>query len=190
MNDYFAILKIQNGRLKHAMNEMNIRNNAELSRRSGVNECSIGKLLNFKRCPRNKKGSWRSETLKICQALAVEPDDIFPSHLQHEVLTNQIANFVEQDQLTGCASKQLGTLNEVEDKEMSQVIEDMLNTLSKREQEVLIQRFWENTTLNEIGSKYELTGNRIRCIEAKALRKLRHPARLNRLIEVCPFEPK
>ena len=57
----------------------------------------------------------------------------------------------------------------------------MLATLSPREERVLKMRFGigerSNHTLEEVGQDFEVTRERIRQIEAKALRKLRHPSR-------------
>ena len=47
MNDYYATLKIQQGRLKAAMMEMGIHTVAELAKRSGITQGQIGKLINF-----------------------------------------------------------------------------------------------------------------------------------------------
>lgn len=62
---------------------------------------------------------------------------------------------------------------------------DVLETLSDREQEVLILRFGLNDgrarTLEEVGNIFNLTRERIRQIEAKALRKLRHPSRSQKI---------
>ena len=61
----------------------------------------------------------------------------------------------------------------------------VLATLTPREERVLRMRFGigENSdhTLEEVGQDFEVTRERIRQIEAKALRKLRHPARSKRL---------
>ncbi len=62
---------------------------------------------------------------------------------------------------------------------------DVLGTLTERERLVVEMRFGladgEERTLEEIGQKYQVTRERIRQIEAKALRKLRHPTRLKQL---------
>ncbi|MER3439740.1 MAG: RNA polymerase sigma factor RpoD, partial [Chloroflexota bacterium] len=64
-------------------------------------------------------------------------------------------------------------------------MEDVLGTLSPREREVLIMRFGledgRGRTLEEVGREFGVTRERIRQIEAKALRKLRHPSRAKKL---------
>lgn len=64
-------------------------------------------------------------------------------------------------------------------------MEAVLTTLTPREQDVLKLRFgWDDNhprTLEEVGLKYNVTRERIRQIEAKAFRKLRHPSRSRRL---------
>ena len=62
----------------------------------------------------------------------------------------------------------------------------VLKTMKPREEQIIKMRFGlvdgSEQTLEEIGQRFKLTRERIRQIEAKALRKLRHPARSNRLL--------
>ena len=64
-------------------------------------------------------------------------------------------------------------------------LKDGLQTLTEREQEVLTLRFGladgYSRTLEEVGRKFTVTRERIRQIEAKALRKMRHPTRIRKL---------
>ena len=64
-------------------------------------------------------------------------------------------------------------------------LQDVLGTLTERERKVLEYRFGladgNERTLEEVGRQYKVTRERIRQIEAKALRKLRHPTRLTHL---------
>jgi RNA polymerase primary sigma factor len=64
-------------------------------------------------------------------------------------------------------------------------IKDSLDTLSDRERDVLMMRFGledgRSRTLEEVGREFNVTRERIRQIEAKALRKLRHPSRAKKL---------
>ena len=71
--------------------------------------------------------------------------------------------------------------DEVEQKVLVQTIDSLLKTLTIRESQIIILRFGLHNgtpeTLEEIGTKFGVTRERIRQIEAKALRKLRHPSR-------------
>ena len=62
---------------------------------------------------------------------------------------------------------------------------EALDTLTEREQQVLRLRFGlddgKPRTLDEVGKQFHVTRERIRQIEAKALRKLRHPSRSKKL---------
>ena len=68
-----------------------------------------------------------------------------------------------------------------------QIVDDVLSTLPTREAEILRMRFGINQekamTLEEVGGHYGITKERIRQIENKAIRKLRHPARARMLKE-------
>jgi len=68
---------------------------------------------------------------------------------------------------------------------MRDATKDLLDTLTPREAKVLRMRFGIETTtdhtLEEVGKQFDVTRERIRQIEAKALRKLRHPSRSERL---------
>jgi RNA polymerase primary sigma factor len=68
---------------------------------------------------------------------------------------------------------------------LKEQMESVLGELSDRERQVLAMRFGledgQAKTLEEVGRVFEVTRERIRQIEAKALRKLRHPSRAKRL---------
>jgi RNA polymerase primary sigma factor len=91
---------------------------------------------------------------------------------------SHLGDFIEdRDALppVDAASKQL----------LKEQIEEVLNALTPREQRVLRLRFGledgRSRTLEEVGQEFNVTRERIRQIEAKALRKLRHPTRSRKL---------
>ena len=71
--------------------------------------------------------------------------------------------------------------------EMKDVINDLLESLTPREAEVIKYRFalddHEELTLKAVGDIFNVSGGRIFAIESKALRKLRHPTRSSHLKE-------
>ena len=68
---------------------------------------------------------------------------------------------------------------------LKEQLAEVLNTLTDREKKVLVLRFGledgRARTLEEVGKEFNVTRERIRQIEAKALRKLRHPSRYRKL---------
>lgn len=78
---------------------------------------------------------------------------------------------------------------QVENNMQIEIINDVLGGLTNKERDVICMRYGlisgYEYTLEEIGNKMNLTRERIRQIEAKALRKLRHP--LSHLQEILPI---
>ena len=82
---------------------------------------------------------------------------------------------------------QYNFLEKIRQDEINEKISIVLSSLTPREERVLRMRFGINTkehTLDEIGQVLNVSGDRIRCIEAKALRKLKHPSRTKTLKEL------
>ena len=91
---------------------------------------------------------------------------------------SQLGDFIEDHELPSPDEAAAGHL-------LHEQIEEMLSALSEREREVLHFRFGledgHSYTLEEVGKKFNVTRERIRQIEAKALRRLRHPRRASGL---------
>ena len=70
--------------------------------------------------------------------------------------------------------------------ELKKVVTEVLSTLNSREERVLRKRFGiglaKDYTLEEVGQEFCVTRDRIRQIEAKALRKLKHPSKSEKLL--------
>ncbi len=97
----------------------------------------------------------------------------------------------EEDSHLGDFIPDGGMLSPLEDAAMAEMrrkINEALETLTPREAQVLRLRFGLNDqkpqTLEEVGKEFNVTRERIRQIEAKALRKLRHPSRSKHLREL------
>jgi len=81
----------------------------------------------------------------------------------------------------------------VEDIQLGESIDYFLSTLKLKEENVIRMRYGigvqDSMTLEEIGARLDVTRERIRQIEAKALRRLRHPARLERFLTELGLAP-
>ena len=91
---------------------------------------------------------------------------------------SHLGDFIKDDTIMGPEDAAAYTM-------LQDQIQKLLTTLSEREQRVLILRFGlldgRTRTLEEVGKEFNVTRERIRQIEAKALRKLRHPNRARML---------
>ena len=91
---------------------------------------------------------------------------------------SHLGDFIQDDNVPVPADAAASTL-------LKEQLEEVLSTLTEREQKVLRLRFGLNDgrarTLEEVGKEFSVTRERIRQIEAKALRKLRHPSRSRKL---------
>ena len=89
-----------------------------------------------------------------------------------------IGSFVEDDNTPGPADATSNTL-------LAEALSEILNTLTEREADVLRLRFGmydgKTHTLEEVGQIFGVTRERIRQIENKAIRKLRHPSRAKKI---------
>lgn len=91
---------------------------------------------------------------------------------------SHLGDFIQDDNVPVPADAATFTL-------LREQLGEVLETLTEREQKVLILRFGledgRSRTLEEVGKEFNVTRERIRQIEAKALRKLRHPSRSRKL---------
>ena len=91
---------------------------------------------------------------------------------------SHLGDFIQDDNVPVPADAATFTL-------LKEQLDEVLSTLTEREQKVLILRFGledgRARTLEEVGKEFNVTRERIRQIEAKALRKLRHPSRSRKL---------
>jgi len=184
MKDYRLEIKIKNNYLYEKMQEYGISTAAELARVVGLGPSEIGYILNLKVTPYTNKGTVRSSIQCLCDFFSCNPEDLFPAqHIFDPLTVNQgaiqanIGELMSSNLLESAHNPDLL----VEITEQKEAIEKTLDQLTLREKKVLELRFGlgeeAECTLKEVGIKLGVKAERIRQIEAKALRKLRHPTR-------------
>jgi hypothetical protein len=181
--DYRLTAKVRNNRILARMEQSGMKTAAELARAAHVELSMLCDLINMKVTPENKFGEWRPWVLRIADTLYVTPEELFSNEQRGLALkTNRADVELTQDQLNEILHGHRATL------ELKQSVAKMLQDLTPRERRVLMLRFGlgcPDHTLEEtariVGAEEgwpDMTRERIRQVEAKALRKLRHPARL------------
>lgn len=179
------------------MEEREITSVAELCRQlneqsklaTKVNPGNIGRLINMKEPAQNQEGSWTYYALRLAEFFNCLPEDLFSDMQKQIALKRNRAeaevNFAEIQALTTRPLSSPETM--VQAKKFSEKIRDALAALPNRQGEVLRMRFGidcEEMTLAQIGEILGVIPERIRQIEAKGLRNLKHPARSKPIIDV------
>ena len=184
INDYKLTLKVQNNYLLEKMYEHGIKTVAELSRFSEVSQHSLGEILNLKIAAYTKTGKIYPSVEKLCEFFCCEIYDIFPAqHIEQSLPNNKAHIKADLNQLlpSGFLESTLDPANLVSTYQDNELVNEMLLTLTTRESKVMSLRFGlkgeDEHTLAEAGILLNVTQERIRQIEARALRKLRHPSR-------------
>jgi RNA polymerase primary sigma factor len=117
---------------------------------------------------------------KVCEALTISREPLSLNSPIGDEEDSQLGDFVEDKEAT--APPEAASLSILRTE-----VEDILDSLTPRERRVLQHRFGlidgRQRTLEEIGKRFGVTRERIRQIEANALRKLRHPSRSTRLAD-------
>lgn len=169
-----------------------LRNNNMLTKAS-----ELGEIINMKKSPLNREGEFRPFLLKIADLLNCSAIDLFSEVQMNTLLkTNKRSIQVHEAEMKFMLenNNDIKLLEEnILLEQQNNEIEKQLKTLTAREQEILDMRFGrgkydQEYSLRECGEKYGISGNRIRQIEEKALRKLRHPSRANQLREFIKNE--
>ena len=164
-----------------------------LSKASGIPQGVLGNYENFKSCPRflSLKSEGVEKLLRLEELLDKKIEELFPPEYGVAV-SNKIRNRIEfvREQLYLPTAKELLLLPTPEEEgpesqtikeELREAVMESFKSLTHRETAVLKLRFGlgedGECTLDEVADKLKVTRERIRQIEAKALRKLKHPSR-------------
>ena len=197
MNDLLVQSRFRNAILWERMAG---RTAAELCREIGCSQTDFGAFLNLKRSPFSADGNYRPVAVMIADWFRMLPEDLFPATLYALTLPDRVERTFESEAVMlslQCAEARMlpdaNTLDDkVEAKELTEQVGDVLETLTEREQRVLMLRFGLDgcgeRSLAEVGqmmvgpnSGKPTAPEYVRQIEAKALRKLRHPSRSRKL---------
>ena len=184
MNKDFRInIKVRNNRLIEAIEESGGQLGGKWCSANGLRYTSVNDLIRLKASPlAANKIDLSATAAKLCEVLNKSPNELWSDDLIHPLVQNDIAVKLSAPEL-----KQIVQYHENEpDKlfaisEMQDKVNDVVNDLDPREKEVIKMLFFDELTLEEVGERFDVTRERVRQIEARALRKLRHPSRTEEL---------
>ncbi len=162
--------KQHRSKIINAMRAANIRSQRELSRQSGLSKNIINNLIRTDSNPIAQNGEWRESALTLAKFFQTEPGMLFQP-AEEDIDVNLLLDSTSPD-------------IEYEKTEAKVVVENVIHSLNACHIKILKMRFWDDKTLEDIGSELGITREGVRQIEVKALKKLRHPSRLKILESV------
>lgn len=206
MKEFRLEIKIKNNLLYRAIKDAGFKTIKDFCKKTEISYQMTCHLITMRISPiskvyrskRTKKenGVFIQHVYKICNALNKTPSDLFsqchidydgPGKTTTEIGKKEIDSYLEmtrQNNLLECDD----FTDKIDiEQNLPTIIDQQLNTLTPREAKVIRMRFGidmnSDYTLEEIGKQFDVNRERIRQIEAKALRKLRHHSRSKKLVE-------
>jgi RNA polymerase sigma factor (sigma-70 family) len=191
MTDYRVQIKVRNARLLRAIEKAGHQPGQIFAREVGISYTGhLLPYLNLKRTPFDENGDLRPCAEMLCVFLNRLPDELWSEEQRYPLLTNAAEielSAASVHELLASPSDCADPLSLLEKKQAAQAVDALLDTLTPREAEVLRLRHGidgEPMNLEEMAKAKGCSRERIRQIEAKALRKLRAPARQTVLMDV------
>ena len=179
-----AITRYKHGELYAVLNRLGWTQ-AELARRCGLDPGRVGEVININKRPSQKTADAIQKALgeagEYFDVLEQWPETfegIRPGTRKEE--TMEVPMEVPMECLIGCReAMMLPAPTERQEDGLAAAMDAAMEDLTDREKRVLEARFFESMTLEDVAKEFGLVSRgRIRQIEAKALRKLRHPERI------------
>ena len=188
MSDYRVKITIRNERLLKAIEDAGYKSARQFAIQNAIEPERVGRLIRGAEKPIDKKGRVTKNCSEILSLLNKTLKECFTNRQLEGFKSNTFETRVEETEL-------MQLVNPVKNNEVRLIEQDIqlnLNEifskyLSPREEKVLRMRYGiglnTDHTLEEVGLQFSVTGERIKQIEAKALRKLRRPKIISKLIK-------
>lgn len=194
MKEYRIKVVVKNNLLLSAIEAAGYKSIAEFCRANGMIDSQVAALVAMRDRPLRETGEFSKTAKALMEALGAAPSDLWTEEqlylklhknsAERAVDRADIHHFLESEQSSW-------TLPSPEDQmiraEASAVIEQVLEAMPERRKAVLKARYWDDQTLEDAAKTFGVTRERVRQMEARALRDLRHPKNkiLKEISESC-----
>lgn len=183
--DYRVTVKVRNNNLLLAIESAGYKVGKEFADIVGKPYTEINNLINMTLSPLDRYGNARSSVQRLCVVLNKTFDELFSNSQIDALQTNKSEVEMTAEQVYSLNLDSTSSpLEMLEHDEANEAVDNALDCLTPREKEVLRLRNGidcQEHTLAAIGELFGVGVERIRQIEQKALRKLRHPRNATKL---------
>ena len=184
-------MKVLNNNIVSRYEAMGYTSVKQLSELNCLSLKALEDLINMKVKPCNNRGRIRPIVYCLCDIFGCIPSDLFDDHQMDRVVSQNLNYQYISSEMFTLSYNSLS----IESMSIQHLLEpamlEPLTFMTERERTILSERFGLDDgggmTLLECGKIHNITSERIRQIEQKALRKLRHPSRLKYLLPFASF---
>ena len=194
VEEYRLKVSVRNNLILKAIEGQGYTNIAKFAKGGGMSLVGLYSLINLKEAPIGVEGEFIKPAKELMEILGACPTDLWTTEqltlsLRKNAVERELSKEAIQIALQSDARSLIGLpYEEVSEQEQTELVKDVLDSLTPREAKVLRMRFGigneEVHTLEETGKRFNVSRERIRQMEAKALRKMRHPSRSDKLKEL------
>jgi len=184
MKEFRLKVSVRNNLLLSAIEAQGYTSVAEFERACELGSGSINNLVAMREAPILQSGEFSQKAKLVMEVLGAAPTDLWTEQqLTIKLKTNSGERAIDANLVQHLLEQKNRNeyLPSPEDlllaAETSAIVNEVLGTLNPREKEVLHERFNNDSTLDEVGKIHGVHKERVRQIEAKALRKLRDTKR-------------
>jgi len=181
MKEFRLKVSVRNNLLLSAIEAQGYVSVAEFERACGLGLGRINNLVAMRDAPILQSGEFSQNAKLVMEVLGAAPTDLWTEQQltiklktnsgERAIDANLVQHLLEQKDRTDYLPSPEDSLLAAE---TAAIVEQVLGTLKPREKDILQERFEKDLTLEEVGNHHGVSKERIRGIEAKALRKLRH----------------
>jgi RNA polymerase sigma factor (sigma-70 family) len=184
MKEFRLKVSVRNNLLLSAIESQGYVSVAEFERACELGSGSINNLVAMREAPILQSGEFSQKAKLVMEVLGAAPTDLWTEQQltiklktnsgERAIDANLVQHLLEQKNRNDYLPSPEDLLLAAE---TSAIVNEVLGTLNPREKEVLHERFNNDSTLDEVGKIHGVHKERVRQIEAKALRKLRDTKR-------------
>lgn len=184
--EYRLRITVRNNLILRAIDALGFSTVAAFCRQYGLKDTAVSLLVSMRKPPINQSGEFCAEAKELMEALGAAPSDLWTDkQLTMRLDRNSGERVVDEGAIEYLLESNVSAMtlpspeDDLAERQGGRLVEAMLSTLTPKEASVIRLRNGlgcDEHTREEIAEQFDVTRARIGQIEAKALRKLRHPA--------------